>query len=205
MGKICNAPRYTTGSYSSAIPYSYTSLPLCVRLRSSPAVLRSSAHPSGRGQLPGAPNASCLPTDSVTAPGTPGELASTVQLAIACTLARTMVTFEQLPDEIISMAVEHMSFVAKKQFSLVTKRTDALTVSCRGCVCSCVCADPAMLFCAFSAAGTLPYPRRVVLDAGPFRRVLRVSTPCYIGRMFAHHGSFQPRCQGQGSGGDSQE
>lgn len=41
-----------------------------------------------------------------------------------------MVTFEQLPDEIISMAVEYMSLMAKKQFSLASKRTDALTVSC---------------------------------------------------------------------------
>ena len=40
-----------------------------------------------------------------------------------------MVVFEQLPDEIISLVVEQMSFAAKKHFSLTSKRMDALTVS----------------------------------------------------------------------------
>ena len=41
-----------------------------------------------------------------------------------------MVVFEQLPDQIISLAVEQMSFATKKHFSLMSKRMDALTVSC---------------------------------------------------------------------------
>ena len=40
-----------------------------------------------------------------------------------------MVNFEQLPDEMISLIIEHMSLANKKRFSLVNKAMHAIAVS----------------------------------------------------------------------------
>lgn len=40
-----------------------------------------------------------------------------------------MVNFEQLPDEMISLIIEHMSLANKERFSLVNKAMHALAVS----------------------------------------------------------------------------